>query len=88
MSTQNGLTVHLRYAPLASRGPFKGRSFEVVEDLPTLLNTCVKPAMRQPVRFVRLIPEGRDLGFSHEAGALSFTVDQFSGHAMVEVQIG
>jgi hypothetical protein len=82
------LIVHLLYAPLAHRGSFKGRPIEVIEDLPAIIDTSVTLAVHGPVRAVRLVPEGGELTFSSKGHEISFTIERFECHAMVEVEVG
>lgn len=79
------LVLHLLYAPLASRGTWKGRPIEVIEDLPTVTDVAVSVRCERPVRRVRLVPEGIDLPFRAEEGRIAFTIDRFACHRMVEI---
>jgi hypothetical protein len=84
---QRRLIVHLLYAPLAHRGVFKGRPIEVIEDLPPIPDTDIRVIVEQPIRAVRVVPEGREIPHTRNGAEISFRIDRFAGHAMVELEL-
>ena len=79
--------MHLLYAPLAHRGVFKGRPIEVIEDLPPIPDTDIRVIVEQPIRAVRVVPEGREIPHTRNGAEISFRIDRFAGHAMVELEL-
>ena len=81
--------LHLLYAVPMLRGGAAdaenvGQPIEVIEDLVPLFN--VECAVRVPdVKSVRLAPEGDELDFQNEDGAVRFTVPKLLCHQMIEI---
>lgn len=76
---------HLLYAPTSTRGKFNGQPVELIEDLVPLRDVTVTLRLPRKVKSVRLVPSGGDLAFKAAAGAVSFTVPEFTAHQMVEL---
>lgn len=77
--------VHLLYAPLMSRGSFKGKPIEVIEDVPPLFDIQVSLRPRADVTAITLVPSGGDLPFQMRDGYAHFVVPRLDLHQMVEV---
>lgn len=78
--------LHLLYAPLASRGRFKGRPIEVIEDIPVLHDIAVELRPDAEVAAVTLVPQGEALPYSLRDGLLCFRVPRLDCHQMVEIR--
>ena len=86
--------LHLLYANTILRGGFvnlsggttTGRAaIEVIEDLNPTGPVGISLKLPEPVRSVRLVPEGITLPFTYVDGRLSFEVPAFTCHSMVEL---
>lgn len=84
--------VHLLYAPKSWRGGpttlpggvnGKIQGFEVIEDLPPLLDVKVALRVTPAIRSVRLEPQGLELPFHVSDGAVHVTVPRMECHQMV-----
>jgi len=74
---------HLLYAVTKNRG----KNIEVIEDVIPIRGTNVKIKLgRQPAR-VYLAPENTDIAYKYENGILEYTVDEFTTHAMVVIDV-
>lgn len=74
---------HLLFAHTTTRG----RDTQVIEDLLPVHNVKVTinlPGGKTP-KSVRCVPEGKDLAFTCENGVLSYTVESFTCHRMIEI---
>lgn len=80
---------HLLYAPKSVRGASHNegvnKSMEVIEDLLPLHNTRVSLQVPRKIKSARLVPAGAVLPFTQNAGVVSFTVPEFTAHAMIEL---
>lgn len=81
---------HLLYAPKSVRGAdatkgWENRSLEVIEDLIPLRDVRVSVNVPRKVKSARLVPSGEALAFTQADGAVSFTVPEFTAHAMIEL---
>ncbi len=73
---------HLLYAIPKVRG----RGIEIIEDLPTVLDTRVSiRCKRTPLR-VYLAPTGEDIDFVYQGGAVHYTVDKFTCAQLVVIE--
>ncbi|HEY9248260.1 MAG TPA: alpha-amylase family protein [Rariglobus sp.] len=87
--SEKRFVAHLLYAPKSVRGASHptaiNKSMEVIEDLIPLHN--VKVALRLPrrVKTARLVPGGESLPITQSDGVISFTVPEFTAHAMIEL---
>lgn len=77
---------HLLFAVTSNRGTFHGQNVEIIEDLVPLRDVRVALRVPRKVKAVRLVPEGAELPFAVEDGAVSFTVPEFTAHQMVELR--
>jgi len=91
--SHNRHVLHLLYAPTISRGGVMqlsggnlsaGRSVEVIEDLPPLMNTEV--SLNFAVADAMLVPEGIPLEVIRSGGRSILRVPEFSCHQMVELK--
>lgn len=82
MKQGDRLVNHLLYGVAKVRG----KGVEVIEDLPTVLNTTCTLRVCEAPRRVYLAPEGGELPFTYENGLLSYTVPAFSCGTMVVVE--
>ena len=74
---------HLLYTVTKPRG----RVVEVIEDEIAIHDTHVSIRLdKKPVR-VYLAPELKEIDYKHENGILSYTVDKFTTHGMVVIDI-
>ncbi|RUT39636.1 beta-galactosidase [Paenibacillus anaericanus] len=73
---------HLLYASPVRRG----KGVEVIEDLPTLMNTEVTIAATEQVKDVYLAPQNVKLPFSQVDGHVTYTIPLWSCHQMVVLQ--
>ncbi len=71
--------VHLLYAPIVQRGSSTG----VIEELLPLQQIQVSVKLPEPVREVRLEPEGTPLPFHQTDGIITIKIDSFTCHGMV-----
>ena len=78
---QNQYVLHLMYASPVQRG-----CTSVLEDFPTLYNTCVKVNVEEKLQSVKLMPQNTEIGFETADGGYVFTVPAFSAHQMVVMQ--
>ena len=80
---------HLLYAPKSVRGASHptdiNKSMEVIEDLIPLHNVSVSARVPRKIKSARLVPEGVTLPFTQADGFVSFTVPEFTAHAMIEL---
>ena len=80
---------HLLYAPKSVRGASHltdtNKSMEIIEDLIPLRNISVSLRLPRKIKTARLVPEGVTLPFAQKDGVVSFTVPEFTAHAMVEL---
>lgn len=80
---------HLLYAPKSLRGASNpegmNKSMEVIEDLIPLRDVSVRVEVPRKVKSARLVPSGETLPFAQKDGAVSFTVPEFTAHAMIEL---
>ncbi len=76
---------HLLYAATSVRGKFNQQPIELIEDLIPLRDIQVALRLPRKVKSVRLVPDGRALEFVQHAGAVAFTVPEFTSHQMVEL---
>lgn len=64
----------------------RGKGVEVIEDLPTVLNTvCTVASERKPAR-VYLAPSGEEIPFTYEKGIVTYTVPTFACSVMVVLE--
>ncbi len=77
--------LHLLYANPVLRGAIGANNIQPIQDLVTLTGITVSVAASDPVKTVRLVPEGADLAFEQKDGRVSFTVPELTGHQMVEI---
>lgn len=68
-------------------GQFPAKPVEVVEDLLPLRGTSFTVAVPERVRRVKLEPEGKALEFHWGEGKVSFSLPEFTCHAMVAIEI-
>ncbi|TVR52016.1 MAG: hypothetical protein EA425_05805 [Puniceicoccaceae bacterium] len=85
---QHRHVLHLLYGqPIRRGGEGGGRgAIEVIEDLPSAPPVQVTLRLAEPVRSVRLEPEGRTLEFRQAEEVVRFTVPAFTCHALIVVQ--
>ncbi len=80
---------HLLYAPKSVRGASHptaiNKSMEVIEDLIPLHNTRVELRVPRRIKTARLVPAGDPLPFTQTDGVVSFTLPEFTAHAMIEL---
>lgn len=80
---------HLLYAPKSVRGASHptaiNKSLEVIEDLIPLHNVSVALRVPRRVKTARLVPAGESLPFTQTADTVTFTVPEFTAHAMIEL---
>ncbi|MFA6960392.1 MAG: alpha-amylase family protein [Opitutaceae bacterium] len=81
---------HLLYAPKSVRGASetKGwtqRSLEIIEDLIPLHNVKVELRAPRRIKTARLVPAGEPLTFTQIDDVVTFTVPEFTAHAMIEL---
>ena len=63
----------------------RGKNIEVIEDVLPLYG--LEAALRVPEpKTVRLVPQNIALPFAYENGVLTYTIDSFTIHQMVEIQ--
>jgi hypothetical protein len=81
---------HLLYAPKSVRGASQNtavnKSLEVIEDLIPLRDTHVSLRVPRKIKTARLVPEDIALPFTQADGVVSFTVPEFTAHAMIELR--
>lgn len=91
---ENRFVLHLLYAEKVCRGgnlqlsggTVQGSGqIEIIEDLTPLHQVRVCLKTRKPVSRVFLQPEGREVDAQIETGRVSFSIDSFLCHAMVEI---
>ncbi len=87
---QKRFIAHLLYAPKSVRGAnttkgWENRSLEVIEDLVPLQDVSVAVQVPRKVKTARLVPEDVTLPFTQNDGVVSFTVPEFTAHAMIEL---
>jgi hypothetical protein len=86
---QKRYVAHLLYAPKSVRGTshptFINKSMEVIEDLIPLHNVSVSLQVPRKIKTARLVPEGTTLPFVQKDRFVSFTVPEFTAHAMIEL---
>lgn len=80
---------HLLYAPKSLRGAAVSegvnKSLEVIEDLIPLHHTRVELRVPRRIKTARLVPAGEPLPFTQTDGVVTFTVPEFTAHAMIEL---
>ena len=80
---------HLLYAPKSLRGTSSpsdtNKAMEVIEDLIPLRGVTVAVHVPRKVKTARLVPESTPLAFTQNEGVVTFTVPEFTAHAMVEL---
>jgi len=81
---------HLLYAPKSVRGAnltkgWENRSLEIIEDLIPLRDVSVSARLSHKVKSARLVPEDKPLAFTQADGVVTFTVPEFTAHAMIEL---
>ena len=76
------LVHHLVYGVAKCRG----KGVEIIEDLPTVLNTACTVACAQKPTRVYLAPEGKALDFTYENGKVTYTVPAFTCATMVVIE--
>ena len=88
-SKQKRFIAHLLYAPKSLRGASKpdgvNKSLEVIEDLIPLRDVRVSVQLPRKIKSARLVPENVSLPFTQKDGVVSFTVPEFTAHAMIEL---
>lgn len=67
---------------------FPSKPVEVIEELLPLRNVSFSVAIPGEVRRVALEPEGRELEFHCENGRVNFTLEEFTCHVMVAIDVG
>jgi len=82
--------LHLLAPTLVHRGGVReghrgGPALEVIEDLIPCCDVEVSVRLPAPVRRVVLQPQGRPLPFTQTPGGISFRVDRFTCHQMIEI---
>lgn len=91
---ENRLVLHLLYAEKSCRGgsmDFSGGNMmstgqiEIIEELTPLNDVEVSLKTTKPVKSVILQPEGRKINTTIENGKVSFKLDSFKCHAMIEM---
>ena len=82
--TENGMRLvhHLVYGVPKCRG----KNVEIIEDLPTILNTACRVATPNKPARVYLAPSGEELSFSYENGFVIYTVPAFECGVMVVIE--
>jgi hypothetical protein len=89
---ENRRVLHLLYAPTIARGGViqlsggnasGGRSVEVIEDIPPLVDTEVR--LNFPVSGAASVPHGGELSSQSENGATTLRIPRFSCHQMIEL---
>jgi hypothetical protein len=80
---------HLLYAPKSVRGASHptaiNKSMEVIEDLVPLHNVKVELRLPRRIKTARLVPAGEPLAFTQTKDLVTFTVPEFTAHAMIEL---
>jgi len=80
---------HLLYAPKSVRGAAHSegvnKSLEIIEDLIPLRDTGVSVRLPRKIKSARIVPGGEPLPFTQKDGLVAFTVPEFTGHAMIEL---
>lgn len=87
-AAESRFVLHLLYANTVLRGGrIKGFApIEVIEELLPLADIGVTVRSKRPISRVRLVPEGVDVPFTHDAdGVFKFTVPTLCAHQMVEL---
>ncbi len=74
---------HLLYAIPKVRG----RGIEIIEDLPTVLDTRVSIRCEKPPVRVYLAPSAEELPYTYENGTVSYTVDRFVCAQLVVIEL-
>ncbi len=74
--------VHLLYASPVKRG----NGIEIIEDLIPVINTAVSLKTDKDVKKVTLVPQGKEIQFVKENGAVNFNVKEFTCHQMICVE--
>jgi hypothetical protein len=86
---QKRYVAHLLYAPKSVRGASHttniNKSMEVIEDLIPLHNVSVSLQVPRKIKTARLVPAGEALPFTQIDGVVSFSVPEFTAHAMIEL---
>jgi Hypothetical glycosyl hydrolase 6/Beta-galactosidase trimerisation domain len=80
--------LHLLCAVPISRGTFRGRPIEVVEDAATVSDVSVNIRTEGPVARVTLEPQGTEIPVEAKDGMISFSVDRVDVHQMVVLHYG
>ena len=80
--SQNRLVNHLLYAVTKMRG-----AVEVIEDAPVTVDTTVSIKLSQKPQRVYIAPEMKDIDFTYENGTLTYTVERFTLHGMVVIDM-
>ncbi len=82
--TKTGIRLinHLLYAIPKVRG----KNTEIIEDIPTVLDTKVSIKCGKKPSRIYLAPEGKDLDFVYEDGTVSYTVDKFECAQLVAIE--
>jgi hypothetical protein len=88
-SAEKRYVAHLLYAPKSVRGAAVSegvnKSMEVIEDLIPLHNTRVELRVPRRIKTARLVPTGDPLPFTQTDGVVTFTVPEFTAHAMIQL---
>jgi hypothetical protein len=91
--TERRLILHLLYAEKISRGGLNlnisggtiSGQIEIIEELTPLHQLTVRLKTDKPVRSVMLQPEGKKIEAEMSNGEISFTLDSFVCHALIEL---
>lgn len=79
---ENRYVFHAAYASPIQRG-----RTSVIEDIPPIYQTPVVISIAEEVKQVKLVPEGNEIPFTQEAGALSFTIPLINCYQAVEIKL-
>jgi len=77
--------LHLLFGTPVLRGSTILGPLEVIEDLPPLVNVSLGLALPEMISSVTLVPQGEALHFEMAGGRITFAVDRFECHQMVEL---
>lgn len=88
-SAEKRFVAHLLYAPKSLRGASNpvgvDKSVELIEDLVPLHDVKVSLRLPRKIKSARLVPSGEPLPFTQKEDLVSFTVPEFTAHAMIEL---
>lgn len=79
--TENRMICHMLYATPVKRG----NGIEVIEELLPVRDTHVSLRLPQTPKKVELVPKSEPIPYSFQDGVLSFTVSEFTNHAMIAI---